>query len=178
VENNICIEVAARQDAEMLSRIGSAAFRAAYAPYNSPEDVESHLAKNYTVSAIQEEIREGKSYRLATIDDRAVGLCKFIIARSPAVLGDERSLEIQQLYVSPEIQRSGIGIRFVDYVRGIARKEELDGVWLGVWESADWAIRFYKACGFEKFGSHEFYLGESCQRDLLMALPCHGRISP
>ena len=45
-------------------------------------------------------------------------------------------------------------------------KKEL--VWLGVWEHNPRAIDFYKKFGFEKFGTHIFYLGDDAQEDWLM----------
>jgi ribosomal protein S18 acetylase RimI-like enzyme len=41
-------------------------------------------------------------------------------------------------------------------------------LWLGVWEKNERAINFYHRWGFEKFGEHDFILGDDVQTDWLM----------
>ena len=156
----------------MLARLGAAAFRAAYAPYNSADDLELHLGNHYTTQAISAEMDAGKIYSLARVGRQPVGLCKYHIASSPAAMGTGRSLQIEQLYVSPDVQRGGVGRKLVAHCLGVARAQGLDALWLSVWEKANWAIDFYLACEFEQFGEQEFFLGESRQNDLLMGLAC------
>ena len=52
----------------------------------------------------------------------------------------------------------------------LAYENNLEYVWLGVWEHNYKAIEFYKKKGFEKFGEHVFVLWEDEQVDYLMKL--------
>lgn len=156
-------------DADALSKIGSEAFSAAYAEFNTPADLSAHIHENYSPGAIRRELKlPDRRYLLAVTGDEPAGLCKFCEGPAPDGIPDAAALEIQQLYIHPDHQRRGVGKALVDAVRGEARSVGLTGVWLGVWEKADWAIDFYLNYGFRKVGSHAFQLASSRQMDLLM----------
>jgi GNAT superfamily N-acetyltransferase len=42
-------------------------------------------------------------------------------------------------------------------------------IWLGVWEFNPRAIAFYRKCGFELVGDHEFLFADVVQTDLVMS---------
>lgn len=156
-------------DAEALSKIGSEAFTAAYAKFNTPVDLAMHLRENYSCDVIQREIElPGRIYLMALDGDEPAGLCKLCEGPTPDDIPETDSLEIRQLYIHPDYQRRGIGKALIDAAIDEARSARLAGVWLGVWEKADWAIDFYLNYGFRKFGSHAFQLASSRQIDLLM----------
>jgi ribosomal protein S18 acetylase RimI-like enzyme len=50
----------------------------------------------------------------------------------------------------------------------IAKEMHREIIWLGVWEHNQQAINFYTKWGFEKFGEHDFVLGNDVQTDWLM----------
>ena len=56
----------------------------------------------------------------------------------------------------------------LDKTISLARKEQVEFLWLGVWEENKKAIRFYKRYGFIKFGTHPYYIGADKQTDWLM----------
>lgn len=56
---------------------------------------------------------------------------------------------ISRLYVLPEVQRQGIGTALVSHVEREAVALGLQRLRLRVGESADWAVRFYRALGYE-----------------------------
>lgn len=166
------ISLAGEADIPALCLIGQESFTAAYGPFNSEKDLHAHLDKHYSENAILEEIRLARTYMLASYDGSAVGLAKLVEDATPTELGGGHSLEIQQLYVMPDKQRLGAGKRLLDAAMELATRRKLIAVWLGVWERAHWAIKFYERYGFTRFGSHDFYLGDSRHRDLLMNLNC------
>ena len=49
----------------------------------------------------------------------------------------------------------------------LANEKNKNKIWLGVWEKNMNAIAFYKKAGFEKTGSHSFFMGKEEQIDLL-----------
>ena len=59
----------------------------------------------------------------------------------------------------------------MDHAIVIAKQRSDEGVWLSVWQEADWAIKFYEAYGFRIVGTTDFWLGESKYMDYLMWLP-------
>ncbi|KXA92132.1 hypothetical protein AKJ64_03945 [candidate division MSBL1 archaeon SCGC-AAA259E17] len=64
---------------------------------------------------------------------------------------------IRHLYVLPEFQRRGIGTRLLDF--GLERATS-DGIYVGTWEDARWAVEFYKANGFETVDNSKELLRE------------------
>lgn len=159
-------------DADSLSRIGRESFAKAYSPHNPAEDMAVHLDSHFSSRSILDEMgRDDRFYLIAEIDESPAGLCKLLIDSKTGALPDRHPLEIRQLYVRPSFQRFGLGRKLVDAATAEASARGLDGVWLSVWDRADWARRFYTSCGFRTVGSTDFRLGSSEQTDLVMWLP-------
>ena len=59
----------------------------------------------------------------------------------------------------------------MNHVIDIAFKENFEVMWLGVFEKNYRALAFYQKFGFEKYGSHDFVLGNDVATDLLMMKP-------
>jgi N-acetylglutamate synthase-like GNAT family acetyltransferase len=51
---------------------------------------------------------------------------------------------VRHAYVSPDVQRGGVGTRLLRHVQGLAKKPVL----IGTWAAASWAIDFYCRNGF------------------------------
>src|SRR5690606_32355470 len=81
---------------------------------------------------------------------------------------EEKSLEIERIYVLKPFQGKRIGQSILKEIKGIARKKEKQFIWLGVWEQNSRAIRFYEREGFTKFGTHPYYIGRDKQTDWLL----------
>jgi len=70
--------------------------------------------------------------------------------------------------------RKGVGRALMDRAVAAAREQGCAGLWLSVWQDADWATAFYEAYGFRTTGTAEFRLGRTCYEDYLMWLPLDG----
>jgi N-acetylglutamate synthase-like GNAT family acetyltransferase len=51
---------------------------------------------------------------------------------------------VRHAYVTPTVQRKGVGTRLLRHVQGLTRKPVL----IGTWADASWAIDFYRRNGF------------------------------
>ncbi|MBM7868650.1 ribosomal protein S18 acetylase RimI-like enzyme [Clostridium pascui] len=80
------------------------------------------------------------------------------------------TLEVQRIYVSQECKGKHIGKLLIQNAIEIAKSNNLNYIWLGVWESNINAIKFYEKQVFKKFDTHIFKLGEDEQTDNLMKL--------
>ena len=170
-ESSIIVRHASAADIDSLSEIGSNAFSEAYADFNEPKDISDHLRDQYSPAAILREMElPDRAYLIALFGAMPAGLCKLVTGPAPEGMLDFTALEIQQLYIDPRHQRRGIGKALVDAALAEARSLNIAGVWLGVWEKADWAINFYSKYGFVKFGIHTFKLGSTEQTDLLLRI--------
>lgn len=169
---DVVIHEALTADVEALADVGLASFRATYASTASETDLESHLERYFSVAAIRNEMsRPDQGYLIARVDQEPVGLAKWRFGYCPDEVPESNSIEIQQLYILPGNQRHGLGGRLVAAVIDIAERRAARGIWLSVWEHADWAIRFYSKTGFREVGKAGFKVGETLHTDLVMWLP-------
>ncbi len=77
-------------------------------------------------------------------------------------------IELCRLYNLQEFIGKGIGKSLMLKCLEFAEENRHDTIWLGVWESNNLAINFYRKFGFEKCGEHVFRLGNDLQTDWLM----------
>jgi ribosomal protein S18 acetylase RimI-like enzyme len=87
---------------------------------------------------------------------------------------DDKSLEIERIYVLKEFHGQQVGQMLFDKAIQIAKQQHADYVWLGVWEHNPRAIQFYKKNGFVEFDRHIFHLGNDAQTDIMMKLKLNG----
>jgi ribosomal protein S18 acetylase RimI-like enzyme len=178
VTASISIREAGVDDVAALSSIGQASFRAAYENWSEPDDLVAHLDDFFSEIAILAAMGlPGCRYLLALNDGVAVGFTKIRESSQPDEIPVARALELHQVYVMPDQQRSGIGGRLIDAATRYAREQSADGVWLTVWEDAPWAVNCYRKYGFEQVGTMDFNLGQATYNDLVMWRPVTARRS-
>ena len=167
------IEIRAGTDAdiEALAETGRRLFTAAYGNISGADDLAAHVDDYFSVATVASELqREEVQYDLAMDGDDIVGFLKTRRSASPNQVPLSNGIEVQQLYVSPDQQRKGIGRMLTDRAVSIAREQGADGLWLSVWQEADWAVNFYRAYGYRTVGTADFWLGRSHFTDFLMCL--------
>ena len=85
---------------------------------------------------LEKEIADGVIFWVAEEDERLLG-----------VMGIQDKGEValvRHAYVTPSVQRKGVGTRLLRHVEGLASKPVL----IGTWADASWAIEFYRRNGF------------------------------
>jgi diamine N-acetyltransferase len=170
--SRITIRGTTPDDAALLSAIGSASFRAAYAGTADEADLEKHLQDHFSAVAIRGELEDAQCrYLLGLIDRQAAGYVKIRERGHTAVAAAAQPLEVQQVYVAPDRQRQGLAGELIEAAAFAAVERGCDGLWLSVWEHAPWAINCYRKYGFEVVGSTDFVLGRSVFNDFLMWRP-------
>jgi ribosomal protein S18 acetylase RimI-like enzyme len=170
--SDLQIREAVPGDVESLAATGQRLFIATYGDISGADDLVAHVADYFSEVAVAGELeRDGVRYLLATDGQGIAGFLKMRRSTIPRSVPAESAFEVQQLYVSPDQQRRGIGRQLMDRAVGIAQEAPVQGLWLSVWEDADWAIRFYQCYGFHTVGTADFWLGDSHYNDFLMWLP-------
>jgi ribosomal protein S18 acetylase RimI-like enzyme len=71
-------------------------------------------------------------FYFATLYDNVIGYLKLNFGQSQTELQDEKTLEIERIYVLLEFQGKKVGQLLYDKAFQIARLENSDYVWLGV----------------------------------------------
>lgn len=78
------------------------------------------------------------------------------------------ALEVERIYLREKFQHQGLGLVLIKYAEKIARNEEKDYMWLGVYEKNFVAQKFYAKDGFERVSQHVYQVGDDPQIDYLL----------
>jgi diamine N-acetyltransferase len=89
--------------------------------------------------------------------------------RTHAAVAGHRSLQLSQLYVSPEFHGTGIASQLMATAIEHARLHSHEVVWLGVSEHNARAKAFYHKSGFRSHGLHEVGSGDHAHQDEVMS---------
>ena len=168
----IIIRFANNQDAELIADLSRKTFYDSFAPQNKKANMDKFMNQQFSRQKLIGEVREpGNIFFLAYIDNEVVGYVKMKEAAVPIDLINIPSIEIARIYSVVNRIGKGVGKKLMQTCLDIAINKEKKIVWLGVWEKNQRAIDFYIKWGFEKFGEHNFILGNDVQKDWLMKKP-------
>ena len=167
----IATRPADRCDVPALVELAGSSFWDAYRGTASDEDIAAHIDKYFSAGAIQEAMSlPHVTYLIAHEADGFSGFAKIREGKPHDCIDAHTAIEVQQLYVSPDFQRRGVGGVLMDSTVEVAREHGVEGVWLSVWSGADWAVAFYEKFGFTKKGTDDFHLGSEVHLDHIMWL--------
>ncbi len=168
---NITIKKVTLDDIDQLQKIGRQTFYQTFFTGNSEENMKKYLDVGFSKDKLITELNDSNSvFYFAILDDNAIGYLKLNFGQSQTELKGEHSVEIERIYVLQEFHGKKVGQMLYDKTIEIAKEENAEYVWLGVWEENPRAIRFYKKNGFVEFDKHIFKLGDDEQTDIMMKL--------
>jgi ribosomal protein S18 acetylase RimI-like enzyme len=158
-------------DIEKLKDIGRQTFYETFAEANTEEDMQKYLTENFSTTKLKAElINTDSEFYFASISKKVVGYLKINFRQAQTELKLNNALEIERIYVLKEFHGKQVGQVLYDKAMQIAKRLNVDILWLGVWEENPRAIRFYKKNGFVEFDKHIFKLGNDEQIDIMMKL--------
>ena len=159
------------EDIEKIKYISEKTFCETFSNENTKEDMENYLEENFSYSTLEKEIiNEDSKFYIVEDSREVVAYMKFNFDNAQTESGYDNTLEVHRIYVLEKFKGKHIGKSLMEMTIEICKENNLDYIWLGVWEHNIGAIRFYEKLGFEKFDSHIFVLGEDEQIDNLMRL--------
>lgn len=165
------IEIRQARPADLpeLRRVAIETQIATFGPQNSPEIMEAFLAESYSVASFEQEfLEDGNPYYLAWDGEHLAGFIRLRTTDEVAHLLGHKTIEIQRLYVDVNYQGKKVGSALMRFALDYARAQNLEWIWLGVWENNHRAQEFYAHWGFERFSEHIFMMGPDPQTDWLM----------
>lgn len=168
--SEVIIKRATPDDALKLSELSKSTFYDTYAAYNTEENMQLHMSSFDPVQLTEEIGERGIVFFIAWLNGQMVGYTKLSEHVTLDELKDQNPIEIERIYVRPDLKGNKIGSKLVQYCVAYAKEIGKNVIWLGVWEHNPKAIAFYEALGFVKFGKHDFVLGSDVQNDWLMKL--------
>lgn len=162
------IRLAEAGEAELIAEISRETFYDTFAVHNTVADMDKFMAEQFSKEQLVADFfQPGHIFFLAWVDGVPAGYV-FLKNRSHQALGSAEAVEISRLYVRQSFIGKGVGKSLMQKAISFAAQEQKAWIWLGVWEHNQTAIDFYTAFGYEKFGEHEFILGDDVQLDWLM----------
>lgn len=166
---NLLIKKVTPNEIADLQEISRRTFFETYAAGNTEKDMLKYLDEEFTSEKLIAELNDQNSeFYFALYAGEIVGYLKVNFGQSQTDIKDDKSLEIQRIYVLNEFQGLKIGKSLYRKAIEIANQKKLDYLWLGVWEENPNAIQFYEKIGFKAFDKHVFMLGEDEQTDIMM----------
>lgn len=166
------------QDIEKLKEIGKLTFAETFSSENSEEDMREYLEEGFSTEKLYTELTNPNAeFYFAELDGKTIGYLKVNYGESQTEIKDKNALEIERIYVLKEFHGKKVGQILYDKAIELAKKRNMDYVWLGVWEQNPRAIRFYEKNGFVAFDKHIFKLGNDEQTDIMMKLKLNKKAS-
>ena len=159
-------------DASALAQLGERTFRATFAQFNAPRDMDAYVSAAYGVEQQRREIADPeRAYLLAEVDGALAGFALLHAGARPACDVGSMPVELARFYVDEHWQGRGVAHVLMRAIGDEARARGGKTLWLGVWEHNGRAIRFYEKVGFVDIGSQPFLLGTDRQTDRVMVRP-------
>lgn len=158
-------------DLDELLRIARSTFIAAFRHLNDPAVFDHYLDENMSREALRKQLQDPDSrFFLFESGGEHVGYTKLNTGATQTEDLDETHMEVERIYLAPSHQGKGLGRMMMEHAISLAKSEGFKTLWLGVWQHKLDSIAFYKRMGFEKFGEHDFRMGDELQTDDLMKL--------
>lgn len=168
---NIEIRQVTMNELDGLQKIGRQTFHETFASANTEENMSKYLDEGFSIGKLTAELNDKNAeFYFAFLGNTVAGYLKINYGQSQTELKDDKSVEIERIYVLKEFQGRNVGQSLYHKALSIARQKNASFVWLGVWEQNQKAISFYRKNGFVEFDKHIFRLGDDHQTDIMMKL--------
>lgn len=132
------------KDVETIRKIAHDSWKIAYSEILSQEQFDYMLGKFYSREALVKSIEENKQrFVLFYLDSEPIAFASYEINYP-----ENKQTKIHKLYVSPEGQGGGVGLKIVNKIKEIAKENNSSSLILNV-NKYNIALGFYKKIGFE-----------------------------
>ncbi|TGY14041.1 GNAT family N-acetyltransferase [Lactobacillus intestinalis] len=157
-------------DVKGLQAISRETFKATFDEYTAPADMVRFLKEDYATEKLLTQINNPDSrFFFLMVKDEVAGYLKVNVNSAQTENVKPNALEVERIYLRQKFQHQGLGLVLIKLAEKIARKENYDYMWLGVYEHNLIAQKFYKKDGFTRVGQHVFQVGEDPQIDYILA---------
>jgi ribosomal protein S18 acetylase RimI-like enzyme len=166
---NLKIRKCYKNQIEILQNISIETYHDTFRTFTDEETMEKYLDEAYNITKLSKELEtEGSFFYFLYKGNEIIGYMKLNKRPFQSDINDEKSLEIERIYIRKEHQGKGYGKNLINFSVRMAAKLKKKYIWLGVWERNNEAQKFYRKMEFKEFGKHPFRMGDEIQTDLLM----------
>ena len=168
-------------DVYQLAQIACTTFSETYAKQNDIHSFYDYVEKAFSIEQLEKELNtEGVVFYFFENEGDTIGYFKLNNNLSPASadrpqfdfdfspFAETPMSELERIYLKAEYHGKGLAATMMDFIESIAQQHGCEYLWLGVWTLNPKAIRYYEKCGFSRFGTHIFQIGDDAQKDWLM----------
>jgi diamine N-acetyltransferase len=167
----ITTRLAQPSDYQVLSDLGRKAFHEAFHQYNDPEDMQAYLDLAFHPETVAKALADqAVTYIIANWEEMPVGYAKLKRGVNPGELTGKHCIMLERIYALQAYVGKKVGKSLMEHCIRIARHENAEFLWLGVWQQNQRAIRFYENFGFKVIGTKQFVIGKEVNDDFVMAL--------
>lgn len=166
---NIQLIQCTTENLDALQTISRDTFYETFHVQNSEESMTAYLNTAFSAEKLTAELEHKHSlFKLLYVNEELAGYLKVNIEEAQSEQLGPDTLEVERIYILSHFQKLGLGKVLMDEAIKLANEMNKNKIWLGVWEKNINAIAFYEKAGFEKTGSHSFFMGEEEQIDFIM----------
>ena len=157
-----------------LAALAEATYTETFGHANSPEALQAYYDQAYQSEVLLAELLNPESETFFLFyEGHLAGYLKVNWGQAQTEQDLPDGFEIQRLYILQAFQGHGLGQTLFGFALDLARERGFDWAWLGVWEANYKAQKFYAKQGFERFGQHEFPMGDKVDIDWLLKKKLH-----
>ena len=170
-KRDVTLRAAEPKDVEAIASLGARVFSASFGYSLPPSDLDAYIKSAYSISTITSDLSNPNIDTTVAVDahDHVVGFSQLTRGTTePCLAENEKTIELQRLYVSEDYHGAGVGRKLVESVEELARQGGFVTIWLGVWEENLGAQKVYEKLGYRKVGDHDFKMGECVQTDWIL----------
>lgn len=155
--------------AELLYVAKQTYFETFFDAFNDPDGFYTYTSALFAPDKLASELSHPDIvFYFARWQGNIAGYIKVNFNAAQSNFKTDQCAEIEHLYILAEYHEKHIGKSLLNRAIEIARNQNLNYVWLSVWENNHKAIRFYERNGFATFDVHHYEIDGDAQRDLLM----------
>ena len=159
------------ENLDELMEISSTTFTNSFSNENTPENMRSYLRDSFNRKKLKKELMNSSSeFYFSKFKNKTSGYLKINFGNAQTDIKEYSGMELERIYVLKKYQGKRIGQFMIDFTIQVAKKRNVEYLWLGVWERNTKAIGFYEKNGFKIVDSHPFKMGNEIQTDYIMKL--------
>jgi diamine N-acetyltransferase len=153
-----------------LLLLAKQSFIDAFEKTSDPENFKLYVTQTFTPSVLAEELAHPETvfFMLRNEKKENVGYVKLRWDRGAEFFPNEKSIELQRIYVLEKYWYKGFGKILLDCAQDFAVQGHYPWIYLVVWFQNDVAIRFYERHNWAQFAKKDFKFGNEIHHDIVM----------
>ncbi len=163
-----------RSEIPQLAELGSRLFQQTFEGLYSDEDLNAFLGAVHSPASVTLDWDNGCEFWIAEAAGQGgqkrdwVGYCKAGPVKVPIEVGNQRALELRQIYVDRQFHRRGIGAAFMQRFLDLCRERVIEVAYVSCYTENERALAFYNHYGFEVVGTYDFEVGQHRDQDHIL----------